>query len=397
MPPANDQNWCPFRPTTDNLKTIAQDVAEIPTIQQTTNTRDPHLCFPDRVAHQYQVAGGRVLFQVENNLPACLQGIGLFQPGAEYTGIGRISTGLGVPHLETNPDFLGIMTAFLTPGGQRVDFLGINDPTSPADNHRDFMSVLHATGESAGVEVPFVGQLGGRDLINLAAQQTVFGQALAQRMGAVKAVQTLAHLTRQTLRTCRSSTAYQTYWTGIVETGDTGGKFTFVPVVDENHLPGLEPGERYLSEEWKRRQLAGDIVFQLYLIPFLDEARTPTRALTDRWDEESKQRVGRIVFPQTEPNSDEAGLWSSLAAEMGANPANWIANRENSVREPATEFGNARKLAYQKSQEGRRALAPETYQSTFQTGRISPELARELSRRRSEKTAAGHVDHAPSA
>jgi len=42
----------------------------------------------------------------------------------------------------------------------RVDFLGINDPAVPTDDHRGFMSVLHATGESAGASIPFVGDWG---------------------------------------------------------------------------------------------------------------------------------------------------------------------------------------------------------------------------------------------
>ena len=31
---------------------------------------------------------------------------------AEHIEIGRLSTGLGTPHLETNPDFIGAMLAF---------------------------------------------------------------------------------------------------------------------------------------------------------------------------------------------------------------------------------------------------------------------------------------------
>jgi hypothetical protein len=97
-----------------------------------------------------------VVFRVAAALPPQFQGVGLFQPRAEHIGIGRISTGLGTPHLETNPDFLGAMFAFQTRDGNRVDFLGINDPTAPTDNHRDFMSVLYATSESAGAEMPLM-------------------------------------------------------------------------------------------------------------------------------------------------------------------------------------------------------------------------------------------------
>ena len=206
MNPGNDARWCPFRPGVDELETIRKDVAEVRNIQQTILDKNKQVHFLDRVAHQYQVAGSKVLLKVAEVLPAPLENVGLFHPSAEYTGIGRISTGLGTPHIETNPDFLGIMTAFQSPEGRRVDFLGINDPTSPTDNHKDFINVLHATGESAGAEAPFVGDLGSYDAPNLIAEQTAFGLALKDRMGWIKAAKTLSHLTKQTLRTFHSST-----------------------------------------------------------------------------------------------------------------------------------------------------------------------------------------------
>ena len=213
------------------------------------------------------------------------------------------------------------MVAFQTPDGQRVDFLGINNPTAPTDNHREFMSVLYATGESASADVPFVGKLGAHEFVNLGAQQTKFGLALAHRMGVIKAGETLLHLTKQTLPTALSSTAYQRYWTGIVEVGGTGSKFTFVPTREENHAPGFHAGPRHLTDEWKNRQVRGDIEFQLFWIPFLSEEKTPTNALTQPWQEDHKQLVGMVVFPQTDLDSEDGRLWAILATEMGANGA----------------------------------------------------------------------------
>jgi hypothetical protein len=43
-----------------------------------------------------------------------------------HVGIGRISTGLGCPHAETDPDFLGLMVAFRAGDGRLVDFVTIN-------------------------------------------------------------------------------------------------------------------------------------------------------------------------------------------------------------------------------------------------------------------------------
>lgn len=396
MPNDDAQRWCPFRAGADDLKRIAEDVAEIPAIQQRALAANDGLTVPDRVAHQYQIAGSKVRLTVADTLPAVLQDIGLFVPGAQHVGIGRISTGLGTPHVEPNPDFLGLLLAFQTAAGQRVDFLAINDPASPADDHHDFMAILHGTGAAAGAEVPFTGALRDRDLLNVAASQTVFAVALAKRMGLVRAGKTLLHLTRQTATTFRSSTAYQPYWTGIAEVGGEAGKFTIVPVRDENHGPGLHPGERLFSEDWKARQQRGDIEFRLYWIAYLDEQRTPTTGLTQPWQEEHKQFIGTVVFPPADLASEGAQLWAMLAAEMGGNPGNWIANKGNSIPEPATEFEIARQLAYAASQKGRNALPRELYCSVFALGQIGEELAAELRRRRAEKARLGHVDQAPS-
>ncbi len=387
--------WCPYRPAADDLETISRDVAEIPDIQQRLLERHQDLRFPDRVAHQYQIAGGRVLLTIAHRLPAALEGIGLFVPGAQHLGIGRVSTGLGTPHLETNPDFLGLRLAFRTKAGQRVDFLAINDPAAPTDDHRDFIDLLHATAEAAGAEFPLLGDWGAYDVLNLVAEQKELLAALKRRMGWRKAGATAFRVTQQTLRTFRSSTAWQRYWTGVSEAGDTVGKFTLVPSRDVNARPGLRPGERHLSADWKRRQGQGDVGFALYWIPWLDETRTSTAELTEPWAEEHKQRVGEVTFPAADLDSDESRLWAALANEMGANPGNWLRDAGDTIREPATPFECARSLAYEFSQQGRDVLPPALYASVFATGEIDPSLAQELKRRVDAKAKAGHVDAAP--
>src|SRR5258705_7455313 len=158
--PQDDQQWCPFRPTANNLDSIAQDVAEIGAIQQKAMEKNKHVNLPDRVAHQYQIAGGRVIFRAADEMPGPLQEVGIFHPGGERIGIGRISTGLGTPHIETSPDFLGLRVSFQTKEGRRGGFLAINDPTLPADKHKDFMDVLHAPRAAPGGGVSFVGDWG---------------------------------------------------------------------------------------------------------------------------------------------------------------------------------------------------------------------------------------------
>lgn len=366
----------------------------MPAIQKKLIANHPDLQLEDRVAHQYQVGGGKVVLEVASELPENLTGVGLFEPSARHIGIGRISTGQGCPHLETDPDFLGLMLAFQTKDGHRVDFLTINDPGSPTDTHQEFMGLLDAVADAAGAEAVFGSGLGELNLPDLLASSSQLIRGLIHRDGVKRGGSIALHVLRQTLRTARSRTAYQTYWTGIVEAGGMPGKFKMAPVTDENDLRSLTPGERHLSEDWRARQSAGPLTFNLYWLPYIDEKVTSLTDLTAAW-EERPQRVGTATFTQSDGDSSDAKLWAALAAEMGANPGNWVRDKTNSIAEPGTEFTCARKIAYRKSQSGRDVLPEETYAHVFSGGEIGDTLAEELNRRRVTKRAAGHVDAAP--
>lgn len=367
------ERWTP-----EDIARVTADVAATPRLQQQLLERASlSLKVADRVAHQYQIAGGRVSLRISSELPSHLDGVGLFKPNADYTGIGRVSTGLGCPHSETAPDFLGLRLAFLTADGQRVDFIGINDPAAPTDTHLEFMALLAATAEAAG-----------RGLV---ASEAALGVNLIHSLGAVRGAQIVGHVTRQTARTAISSTAYQTYWTGVVETGGHLGKCVIVPTEDVNTHRDLTAAARYLTEDWRERQSKGAVEFDLYWIPFIDEESTPLIQLTQPW-QENRYLIGRAAFPRTDLRSEEAMLWAALAAEMGANPGNWVRDRANTIALPQTEFGLAHKIAYERSQQGRVVLPEAEYVHVFSRGAISDALAAELRRRREVKKQLGHVD-----
>ncbi len=388
-------DWIPFRPSQQDIARLAAEVAAIPELQAALVENHPDVTLRDRVAHQYQIAGGRVTLKVAAQLPEALAGLGLFQPGAEHIGIGRVSTGLGCPHAETDPDFLGLMLAFQTPDGRRVDFLALNDPAAPTDDHRDFMILLAATAAAAGAKSPFGSGDGEPGLAALLASNLTLVRYLVDKLGIGHGGGIAAHVVKQTLRTARSSSAYQTYWTGIAEAGGTAGKFVIVPAIaDQNPHRSLGAGARHLTVDWRARQGHGDVTFDLYWTPFIDQDATSTTELTKAWDEQ-RQRVGRIAFPQQDGNSKDAALWATLAEEIGANAGHWVSERAGAIAEPATEFTAARKLAYRKSQEGRDALPEARYASVLRTGTIDDALAEELRQRRARKLAAGHVSAAP--
>ncbi|MGQ0648915.1 MAG: hypothetical protein ACT4P7_15260 [Gemmatimonadaceae bacterium] len=371
-----------FEGTPTEIAELRAVVAEIPDIQRELLANHDALSHADRGAHQQQIGAAVVRLVVADQLPRELDGVGLFQRGTTASGVGRISTGLGCPHLETDPDFLGLMVAFQTPRGERVDLLAINDPGAPTDTPEEFVALLAATAAAAGAGVPF-GDVGQLDLGNLAAGQAKLFNALRKRLGIGRATAVFLHVARQTARTVLSSSAVQPYWTGVVEASGVHGKFSFVPHVKVNEHRALRPGERYMSDDWKARGSAGDIGFALNWIPFLSDKETPLRAPSRRWAETHATPVGSVTFLQaTDPR--QARLVNLLATYMGANPGNWIGVRDGAARPEfsGTSFAAARKIAYALSQETRGALPQQAYASFFTSGgTISDDLERELERR----------------
>ena len=170
------------------------------------------------------------------------------------------------------------------------------------------------------------------------------------------------------------------------------GKFTFVPVRDENAPRPASAGAHYLTEDWSRRQQMGPIEFRLDWIRYIDEAATPLQDLTRGWAEGHRVAVGTVTFPAADPAATETKLVALLATEMGANQGNWIEDdRGGAVSDlPATEYTAARFLAYRVSQRIRHALPEAQYASFFEHGTIEPALATELLRRYQQKRASGH-------
>ena len=140
-----------YAPTPEQRRALEQLAEQVADVQRTLVANHPQLQSPDRGAHQQQLAGGKVLLTVDAQLPKELDGLGIFQRGSgPRVGIGRMSTGLGCPHAETDPDFLGLMVAFRTDDGRRVDFITINHGGAPTDTPEEFIALLKATADAAG-------------------------------------------------------------------------------------------------------------------------------------------------------------------------------------------------------------------------------------------------------
>jgi hypothetical protein len=367
-----------FDPTPEERHALEAIARQIPDVQQELVRNHPQLTMPDRGAHQQQLAGSMVLLTIADSLPTELDGLGVFQRSSPARiGLGRMSTGLGCPHAETNADFLGLMVAFRTSAGRRIDFVTINDPTSPTDTPEEFLALLKATADASSADDQLASQ--AKLLAGLA------------RHARHRALPIAVHVTGQTFRTVRSSSAYQQYWTGIVRARDVLGKFTFVPTGDVGPRSGAKRGPTHLTQDWRARQGAGPLEFDLRWIRFLNEDDTSLVDLTKPWESGHEVTVGRVTFPKTDFDSTEAKLTTLLVSELGANPGNWLEASETAPgRLPSTRFTAARQLAYRASQDARGALAEDQYTAFFERGEISPILAGELVRRYQDKRARGH-------
>jgi hypothetical protein len=368
-----------FNPTVEETRALEALISEITHVQDKLVDNHPQLTRPDRGAHQQQLAGGKVFLTLERPLPPALDGLGIFNhdgtAGPHFVGIGRMSTGLGCPHAETDPDFLGLMVAFQATSGRRIDFITINDPTSPTDTPEEFVALLQATADAAGAT-------------GLLANQARLLLSLGRHAG-IRAATIASHVMAQTHRTVRSSSAYQQYWTGIVRARDTFGKFTFVPA-DRSVQTSQGRGAKVFTEDWRARTAAGPLSFELHWIPYLNERETPLEDLTTAWRDQHKSRVGTVVFPRVTAETRESKLAALLASELGANPGNWQETTDHSAGQlPSTRFTAARFLAYRLSQQHRRALPEDSYRSFFEKGEISDALAATLIARYKEKQAAG--------
>ena len=159
---------------------------------------------------------------------------------------------------------------------------------------------------------------------------------------------------------------------------DVLGKFTFVPTGDVGPRPGATRGPTHLTQDWRARQGAGPLEFDLRWIRFLNDDDTSLVDLTRPWESGHEVTVGPSDVPEDglRLHRSEADTCSHRSRRESWKLAGSVGARAEGL--PSTRFTAARQFAYRASQDARGALAEDQYASFFERGEISSTLAGEL-------------------
>ena len=287
-----------FDPTPEQQRELEDIAAAIPGVQKTFVVNHPQREAPDRGAHQQQIAGVEGDADRGRHAAACTGQPRRLSSTPIRSAAGRHrqdSTGLGCPHAETDADFLGLMVAFRTRG---------RTPHRP-DHHRrsDDRRPTRRKSSSRSCRRPPM----PRAPPACSPHRPRCWQAWRGTPGFGAGASPRTSPRRRTGRCVRRS-AYQRYWTGIVRARDVLGKFTFVPASEVGR--GRVARCTRFTDDWRARQSAGDLAFDLRWIPFIDDRRTPAEDLTRPWAARSRGQRRARHLPEDRLRHDEPKLTS---------------------------------------------------------------------------------------
>ncbi|MGA1797184.1 peroxidase family protein [Sphingomonas sp. 4RDLI-65] len=279
--------------------------------------------------------------------------VGFAHPGARYDAIVRISNAANHATPDYKPDLRGIAVRIIVSDGEQHDLLATNYPVSHARNARQFVRFAKATAGGS------VSRLLG--LIGLIAAE-----------GPSETVRMLRNVGAARKRVVRSI-ALETYWSrGAMCWGREAVRFQIRPASNAPPAPdpvAKDPG--YLGKEAVRRLAHDDIVFELCVQRFVDEATTPIEDTAIPWRERDSAfvPVATIRLPggmANETNGAVALAESRAIDGLSFNP--W--NTTDEFR-PLGNLNRARKSVYDASAAHRQSLrwhADPPRRNTLSTG-----------------------------
>ncbi|MGW2858731.1 hypothetical protein [Streptomyces sp. NPDC001205] len=304
---------------------LAQRIVRIQRVNETSG----QLAGPDRVFHaKSTIAVDNARLRFHTDLPLGLRE-GFARPGAEYAAVVRYSNAAGVPAADAAQDLRGIAVRVVVADDETHDLLLLNTPASHAANAREFVEFAEVmAGATSTAQVAY------RFLVKL---PRAVGRPAATRM-------------RKTLQKAVArkiaSLSQERYWSQApILWGDAG------PVQYQlRPSPGGPPGPRpdradrdRLRTELAARLRERDVVYELCLQRFVDEATTPVEDASVQWPESLAPPVpvARLTVPRQDLDSHEAVAVARRIEQFAFTP--W---RTTDAFRPLGNLNRARDAAY---------------------------------------------------
>uniref|UniRef100_A0AAU2UYE7 Catalase n=1 Tax=Streptomyces sp. NBC_00003 TaxID=2903608 RepID=A0AAU2UYE7_9ACTN len=304
---------------------LAQRIVRIQRINQETG----RLPGPDRAFHAkttIAVENARVRFHTD--LPLSLRE-GFVQPGADYPAIVRYSNAAGVPAADASQDLRGIAVRIVVGDDERHDLLMLNIPASHAANAREFVEFSEVMAGASGTA-----QVAYRFLVKL---PRAVGRPAATRM-------------RKTLQKAVArkigSLSQERYWSQApILWGDAGPvQYQLRPSPGGPPAPKPDRSDQHrLRTELAARLRERDVVYELCLQRFVDEATTPVENASVEWPEDVAPPVpvATLTIPRQDLDSNEAAAVTRRVEQLVFTP--W---RTTDAFRPLGNLNRSRDLAY---------------------------------------------------
>jgi hypothetical protein len=298
---------------------LARDILDI----QLKNQNKGHASEILRTFHAKIVLGVvDARLHVLDSLPAPYR-VGYFRPDANYTATVRLSNANGTKRSDYQRDMRGAAIRVKVADDKYHDLLMTNFPVSHARDARQFVAFAKATAGAKLLILP----------------------RLILDVGPFDTIRMLRNVMRAT-RHHAASLALETYWSrGAILWGGAGPvRYQLRPAAGARGAPAPKSWDGdYLHHEIADRLRAGDVTFDLYVQPHVDEKRTPIEDGSIEWTEKVSPpvQVATLTIPRQDVDAAEGRATERLVDQIAFNP--WHATDEF---RPLGNMNRARKVVY---------------------------------------------------
>ncbi|MFT3694048.1 MAG: catalase [Kofleriaceae bacterium] len=289
-----------------------------------------------RVLHAKGNLGVEARFEVLADLPAdCRHG--MFATPKSYPALVRYSNGAPRHQGDHKPDVRGIAVKVIGVDGEKTipglesavtqDFLAIRTPTTPVRDAHEFVKVVQAARSPALLPFRLIASMGPRRAI------TVIKKALAG------------------FRVPTAPLAATTYYSALPsQLGPYAVQYVFVP----RDPQGKTAHPKDLGGELATRLREADVIYDLHVKFFVDEATTPIEDASVEWPGELF-KVATLTLVKQDVSSERGKHLSDEIEALSFDP--WHTRKD---MRPLGNMMRARNHAYRVSTQARKAKAEPT-------------------------------------